>query len=139
LQWRGNVFEQGRGGRWQKIQNKSSFCPKIANHLYQPVISMRARSYTFPGRAWRFFGIYYQNNPFLGMFQLKFCLKSSKLVQKILGRGSFPLLLAPMKGCCHNYVAGEKSDFAEPSEHMVAPRRGAKNLSWEGLLRGSGG
>jgi len=30
--------------------------------------------------AWRFSGIYYQNNPFLGMFQLKFCLKTSKLV-----------------------------------------------------------
>jgi len=24
--------------------------------------------------AWRFLEIYYQNNPFLGMFQMKFCL-----------------------------------------------------------------
>jgi len=39
----------GAGGRGRKCQIKVSFCPKV--------------------------GIYYQNNPFLSMFQLKFCQK----------------------------------------------------------------
>jgi len=29
-----------------------------------------------PQRLVIFWGIYYKNNPFLGMFQLKFCLKT---------------------------------------------------------------
>jgi len=70
----------------------------MANHVHQPVISLGAWSYTFYGHLtwtgvwrrtpeargsgsgassdWRFGGIYYQNNPFLSMFQMKFCLKT---------------------------------------------------------------
>jgi len=81
-----------RGGT-KNIKYKFRFAPKFAKYLHQPVISIGVESCTFSshltrtgvwGRspqpsevrwygsgspnAWRFGEIYYQNNPFLGMF-----------------------------------------------------------------------
>jgi len=57
----------------ENIKYKFCFCPKIAKHLHQPVISIGVESCTFSSHltycnwgsgggapsAWRFFGIYY--------------------------------------------------------------------------------
>jgi len=65
-----------------------SFCSKIAKHLYQPEMfngrRILAHLYSLhlneglraSPRLLAILGIYYQNKPFLGMFQLKFCLNS---------------------------------------------------------------
>jgi len=63
-------------GRAENIIYKFRFVPKFAKHLPQPIILMRVGSCTSSSHlttgVWR----HYQNNPFLGMFQLKFCLKT---------------------------------------------------------------
>jgi len=78
----GTFFEKGVG---HKIY--VSFCPQTAKHLHQSVISMGVGPFAFSshltcmgicGRSPQRLAIWgdlLQNNPFLGMFQLKFCLK----------------------------------------------------------------
>jgi len=76
----------GRGwGRKYKV----SFCSQIAQHLHQPymfnerrvlhslVIELNGGLGAEPQHL-AIFGIYYQNNAVLGMFQLKFCIKTFK-------------------------------------------------------------
>jgi len=78
------------GGRKYKII-KFHFYPKIAKHLHQPKIFNGSRVFAHSlfieskrepagGGEHSAFGdfgdVYYQNNPFLGMFQKKFCLKT---------------------------------------------------------------
>jgi len=61
--------KRGRGA--ENIKYKFRFA-KIAKHLHQSVISMGVGLQSFnlnSPSAWRFGGIYYQNNPFLCMFQ----------------------------------------------------------------------
>jgi len=82
------------------MKYKFRFASKFAKHLHQPVTSIGVRSYIFSRHltcigtgggapahgskgvwrqtpsAWRFWGVYYQNIPFLGTFQLKFCIKT---------------------------------------------------------------
>jgi len=62
----------------ENITYKFRFASKVAKHLHQPVISMGDwRTCTFSSHfTWTEVWDLQQNNPFLGMFQMKFFLKT---------------------------------------------------------------